>query len=156
MLPSGRIGLPSRGEHRVAGRALEDVLHRRGERDRVAADIALHALGPAGRAGRIENVRRLVRFEPFAWHVGIEELLAQRLVRDEITRLQTLRRKLPVDQQHLRHLELRARQRFVDERRAVDHLAAARTGIGRDDEHGLGVVDARREIGRRESANTTE
>ena len=37
----------------------EDVAHRRRERDRVAAGVALHALGLAGRARRVEDVRRL-------------------------------------------------------------------------------------------------
>ena len=45
-----------------------------------------------------------------------------------------------------------ARERFVHERRVIDHLAAARAGIGGDDQDGRGVVDARRQTRRRKAA----
>jgi hypothetical protein len=50
------------------------------ERDRVAAGIALHALGLAGRSRREQNVRRLGRFEPFAGHPRTVVFGAQRRV----------------------------------------------------------------------------
>ena len=56
-------------EHRLARLAAVDVLHRARERDRVAAGVALHALRLAGRAGRVEDVRRLARLEPRDRHL---------------------------------------------------------------------------------------
>ena len=37
----------------------------------MSADIALHALGLAGRPGRIEQITRLVRLEPFDRNLGV-------------------------------------------------------------------------------------
>ena len=44
-------------EHGLAGRDTEDVAHRGDQRDRVAAGVALHALGLPCGAGRVEDVR---------------------------------------------------------------------------------------------------
>ena len=70
----------ARREHRLARRDAEDPAHRRRERDRVAAGVALHALRLAGRARRVEDVRRLGRLEPLAGHLRIHVAGPQRRV----------------------------------------------------------------------------
>ncbi len=84
--------------------------------------------------------------------MGVEKFLAQWLVGDQIVRVQPLGCELPVDQQHMRCLVGCARERFVYQRRVVDHFAAAGAGIGGDDQRGFGIVDAGRQVGRREAA----
>ena len=60
------------------GSAVEDVLHARGQRDGIAAGVALHALGLAGRAAGVEGVADVGRVEPGAWHGVSQMLCAQR------------------------------------------------------------------------------
>src|SRR5471030_859505 len=45
-----------------------------------------------------------------------------------------------------------ARQRFIHERCVIDHLARTRTGVGGNDQHGRGVINARRQAWRGEPA----
>ena len=51
------------------GLAAVDVLHRRSQGDRVTADVALHALRFACRAGGIQDIGRFVRLEPLYRHI---------------------------------------------------------------------------------------
>ena len=136
----------------LAGVAAEDVLHGRRERDRVAADVALHALGPARRARGVQDVAGLVRLEPGDRHLGVEVLRAQRRVVLVAPRDRLERCELAVDHQHLAGLVRRQPDRLVQERLVGHHLAAARAAVGADDQRRRGVLDPAREADRREAA----
>ena len=140
-----------RAEHRVARPGAEDVLHRRGECHGVSAGVALHPLGLARGAGRIEHVRRLARFEPFARDESVEMLFAQRRVVDVPTGHARHLGQATIDEQHARRLVPCEFDALVEQRLVRNDLAVARAGVGRDDDLRLRVVDARGEIHRGEA-----
>src|SRR5438046_5292712 len=141
------------GEHGLAGLAAEDVLHRRGERHCVAADVALHAFRRSGRARGVQDVRGLVRLQPGAGKLCVREVLLQRLPVD-VAPLRHGHRRVQAaleDQQLLRRVpgEL---ERFVDQRLVQHRLAHAAAAVGSDHQRRLCVVDARGEAGRAKAA----
>ena len=93
----------------LAGVAAEDVLHARGQRHRIAAGVALHALGLAGGAAGVERVARVRGIDPDAGHDGVQVLLAQRRVVGVAAGHALERREAAIDHQHLRRL-VRARR----------------------------------------------
>ena len=135
-----------------AGLAAEDVLHARRQRHRVAAGVALHALGPAGRAAGVEGVAGVGGIDPGAGHDGVEMALAQRRVEGVAPGRQRHRRQAAIDQQHLRRLVRRPGDRLVEQRLVGDHLAGAAAGVGADDHFRLGVVDPARQADAGEAA----
>ncbi len=141
------------GEHGLAGATDEDVLHRRRQRHGIAAGVALHALGLAGRARGVEDVGRLGGFHPVAGHVGVHVLGAQRGVIDVASRdLVEALVEAAVDHQHLVGLGLRELDGLVEQMFVGHGLAAAHAGIRRNDELRLGIVDARRQRSGSEAA----
>ena len=140
-------------EHGLAGCEREDAPHRRRQRDRVAAGVALHALGLAGRARRVEDVRGLGGLEPFAGHArtrvlgvrGGEIDVARRLHRES-------RIEAAVDQDDVPRRMPRDAQRLVDQRLVGNRPAAAHAGVGGEQQRRARIVDARREARRREAA----
>ncbi|KAG1248095.1 hypothetical protein G6F65_019806 [Rhizopus arrhizus] len=64
-------------EESVAGAPVEQVFHRRSQRHGIAAGVALHALGLAGRTGRIEDVAGFGRFQPLHRHARAAVALTQ-------------------------------------------------------------------------------
>ncbi|MCY1222413.1 hypothetical protein D9M72_345060 [compost metagenome] len=141
-----------RGEHGVAGFAAEDVFHRSGQRHRVAAGIALHALGLAGGAGGVEHVRRLARFQPHTRHVHAGHALAPGGI-VLIAALGTGHlRQLPVHQQHLLGLVRREPDGLVQQRLVGHHFAGARAGVGADHHARPGILDARGQADRGKAA----
>ena len=140
-------------EHRLAGIGVVDVLHRRGERDAVAAGVALHALRRAGGAGGVEDVARLVRLDPGHRHFGVEMLLAQRrVVGIPAFGDGHLRVEAAVDDQHVLRRVLGERAGLVDQVLVRHRLAVAHAGIGGDEQLRLRIVDAHGEVVRREAA----
>ena len=136
----------TRREHRLAGLDAKNAPHRRRKRDRVAAGVALDAFRIARGSRRVEDVRRLGRFEPLAGHARVHVLGAQRGVVD-IATLGARHRGVETtidDDDRLRRMA-RKPDRFVDERLVANRLAAAHAGVGGEEHLGLGVVDARGE-----------
>ena len=130
------------GEEGLARLAAEDVLHAGRQGHRVAADVALHALRPAGGAAGVERVARLVRFEPDARYLCPEVTLAQNRVIDIALRRHWHRAQAAVDHQHPGRLVFRQANGFVKQGLVRHHLARAAAGIGTDDHSRLGIVDA--------------
>ena len=93
------VGLP--------GLAEKDVAHAGGQRHGVAAGVALHALGPPGRAAGIERVARVRGIDPGAGHLRGQVPLAQRRIVLVATRRALHQAQAAVDQQHLRRLVCR-------------------------------------------------
>ena len=134
----------------LAGRDVVHVLHAPAQRHGVAAVVAHDALGLAGGARGIENVQRVGRSD-----------------RDAFDRRCAGRGFIPVEITARRHrgLGLRARQhdallglvrgvrdRAVQQRLVRDHPARLDAAGRRDQKLGRGVVDARRQLVRREAA----
>jgi hypothetical protein len=65
-------------------------------------------------------------------------------------------RHAAVDQQHGFGLVFRQADGFVEQRLVRQHLAAARAGVGADDDARRGVVDARGQRAAAKPPNTTE
>ncbi len=130
------------GEIGFAGVAAVDVLHRRGQRDRVAAHVTLHALGFAGGAGGIEDVAGFVGFQPQHGDLGVHELLAQTGVIHVASGHVGHLHQTTIHQQHFFRLVAGQVNGFVQQRFVGDALAATRTGVGGHHQLGLGVVDA--------------
>ena len=119
----------------LAGLAAEDVLHARGERDRVAAGVALDALRPAGGAAGVERVARMRRIEPGARHDDVEMVLAPRRVVLVASGDALHRRQAAIDEQHFRRAVPGKPDRLVEQRLVGDDLAGAAARVGADD-HG--------------------
>ena len=141
-------------EHRFAGVAAVDVLHRRGQRDRVAAGVALHALRLAGGARGVQDVGGLARLQPDAGHAGIHVLRAQRRVIDIAAGgAREVLLQPAIDHEHLFRRVLGQRAGLVQQMLVGHDLAAAHAGLGRYDHLGSGVIDAR---GQRTGGETAE
>ena len=133
-------------EHRLALATAIDMRHRGGQRDGVAAGVALHALGLAGGSRGIEDVRRRRRFEPDDRHLRTDKLLTQARVIDvAASHLGKARVKSAIDHQDLGRLVPGLRDRFVEQMLVRNRLAAAHSGVGRNDQLGRRVVDAGRQ-----------
>ena len=135
----------------ATGAIAEQRLHRLGQRHCIAADVALHALGLAGGAGGIEDVRTVGGVEPGDRHLRIDVSCARRGVIDIAPGHGLHRRHAAIDDQCMRRFVFRQLHRFVQQRLVGNHLAAARPRIGRDDQHRLGVIDARGKTVRRKT-----
>jgi hypothetical protein len=134
------------GEHGLPLATLKDVLHRRGQRDGVAARVALHALGLAGGARGVEDVGRLGGLHPLARDVGVHVLGAQFGVVDVAAGdAGPALVQAAIDHQHFFRRELGQLAGFVQQVLVGHGLAAAHAGVAGDDQLGLGVVDARRQ-----------
>ena len=143
----------------VAGRekgfarpAVVDVLHRRRQCHGVAAGVALHAFGLAGGAAGVQRVAGVRGVHPFAGHLGIQVFFALGAPQTVATSYQIHSRQATIDQQHRIGLVLRQVDGFVQQRLVGHRLAAARTGVGTDDDLGFGVVDACGQRARRKAA----
>ena len=132
-----------------------EVLHRPFERDHVAAIVAHHALGPAGGARRVENVERVGRFDGHAivGRAGVDERVIAHLRPVAVApgdhrrlRLRALQDEAGVG------LVLRQRNRLVEQRLVGDDAAGLQAAACRKNHLRLGVVDARRQLARGESA----
>ena len=140
-------------EHRLAGGHAENVPHRRGERHRIATGIALHTLGLARGARRVQDVRRLRSLEPHAGHLRALVLSGEpRIVQIAAGHSRHRRVELAVDDDHLAGRMLRQPERFVDEVLVRGGLAAAHAGISGDHDLRPRVVDARGKARRGEAA----
>ncbi len=147
------IGMPHHpadvggGEHGLAGVDVVEVLHGRSQRHRITADIALHALGNAGGAGSVENVARLVRFQPDHRYFGVHVLGAQRRVIQIATfdQRQALV-QTPVAEHDFFRREFGQAAGFIDQMLVGHGLAAAHAGVGGDHDLGLGIVDTYRQV----------
>ncbi len=140
-------------EHRLPGAHVVDRPHRQGQRHRVAADVALHALRLAGRARGVEQIARLVRLQPFHRHRRTVVARAQfGVVEVAAGHARQIRIESAADDQHVRRRRLRRGARRVDQRFVRDHLAAAHAGIGADQQLRLRVVDAQSQVVRGEAA----
>ncbi|MNX75202.1 hypothetical protein D3C86_1066660 [compost metagenome] len=129
-------------EKRIARAAVEQVLHGRGQRYRIAARVALHALGLAGGAGRIKDVAGLGRLQPLHRHPGATVARAQGGVIQVASGHGFEWRQAPVKHHHRRGRRFRQAQGLVQQRLVRHHLAAARAAVGAHHDLGRGVVDA--------------
>jgi hypothetical protein len=140
-------------EIRFAGPRAEDVGHRGGERDRVTPGVALHALGLARGAAGVEDVRRLVGFEPRHGQHRAHMLFPRLRVVDVAAGRERHRRvDAAVDDDDVLRRRAREAQRLVDQRLEANHLAHAHAGVARDQHLGLRIVDPRGEAHRGEAA----
>ncbi len=139
------------GEVGFARLPAEDVLHRRGQRHRVAAGIALDSLGLPCRARRIERIAGRRGLDPGARNCSIEVLLAQHCVVDVAIGHAIERSEAPVDHQHTRRLVPCQAYGFVKQWLVGHDLAASASRIRTDNHRGLGVVDPAGQAMARES-----
>ncbi len=142
----------ARGEKGLALVAAVDQLHGRGECDRVAAGVALHALGLAGGAAGVEDVARLGALEPRAGHLIVEVRVAQRRVVHVAAGNPGHRCQPAVDEQHRGGRRLRQADRLVEQALVGHGLAAARARVRAHDHLRRRVVDACGEAHRGEPA----
>ena len=111
------------GEVGLARLAQVDVLHARGQRDAVAAGVALHALGRAGGAAGVQRVARVRGIHPFAGHLRVHVLAAQRGVVLVAPGRALELRQAAVDHQHLGRLALGQLDGLVEQALVGHHLA---------------------------------
>ncbi|VUM26484.1 hypothetical protein PGKDCPLP_04088 [Stenotrophomonas maltophilia] len=135
------------GEHHLARPAVEHRFHRLCHRHRIAPHIALHALRLAGGAGGIQQIARLARFQPLHRHVDFTDLRTQLGVVHIAARHAWFGGIQPTrHDQHVRRWRRGFGAGGVDHRLVRNQLATAHAGIGRDQQLGLGVVDAQRQV----------
>jgi hypothetical protein len=122
---------------------VENVLHARGQRHGVAARVALHALGLARGAAGVERVARVRGLDPDAGHAGVQVLRAQVGPVMVAPWLALHGHKAAIDEQHGSRFVARLRDGLVEQGLVGHDLAAARTRVRADHEHGLGILYAR-------------
>ena len=140
------------GKHHLARLAVEYRLHRLRHRHGIATDITLHALRLAGGAGGVQQVARFACFQPLHRHIDFPDLRTQRGVLHITARHAWFGCIQPT--RHDQHMRWR-RSRFgaggVDHRLVRNQLATAHAGIGGDEQPGLRIVDAQRQVVRGEA-----
>ncbi len=130
----------------------EDQRHAGGQRHRVAARVALHALGaPRGAAG-VERVAGVGGFHPGAGDLGVGVQRTQAGPVVVAAGAHGRRRQATVHDEHGRWLVAGQLQGLVQQRLVGHDAPAARARVGTDDDLGLGIVDARGQRRRRKAA----
>ncbi len=127
-----------------------DVLHGPVERHRVAAVVAHDALRLAGRAGGVQNVERVGRVDG---HTVLRRRARQRILPVDVPRWDELCLELRTLQHDAaRGLVLRQLQRLVEQRFVLDDAGRLDAAGRGHDRLGRRVVDAGRQLVRRETA----
>ena len=132
-----------------------EILHRPFERDHVAAIVAHDALGPAGGAGRIENIERVGRRDRHAivGRAGINERVIAHRGPVAVAAFDQCGLHLrPLQNQTCIGLMRRQRDGFIEQRLVGDDAAGFEPAARRQNDLRLGVVDPGRQFGRRKAA----
>ena len=136
----------------LAGIDAVEIFHRPFERDQMPAIVAHHAFGDAGRARGVENVERIGGEHRHAidrFLLGVMAQLRPIVVAPGHHGGLALR---PLQDDAAIGLVARERDRLVEQRLILHHAAGLDAAARRHHEFRLGVVDAGRELLRREAA----
>ena len=127
----------------LAGLGAKNMLHAGRQGHGITAGIALHALGLAGGAAGVQRVAGVGGLQPDAGNHRGGALFAQGAPQIIPPGDDVHGRKLAVCQQNRLRFVAGQRDGGVQQRLVGHHFAAARTGVGADDQRGLRVFNAR-------------
>ena len=136
----------------LAGLGAKNMLHAGGQRHGVTAAVALHALGLAGGAAGVQRVTGVGGFQPDAGNHRGGALFAQSAPEMVPPGNDIHGGELAVCQQDRLRFVAGQRDGGVEQRLVGHDFAAARTGVGADDQRGLRIFDARGQRARGETA----